>query len=92
MDNGNSFESCLQFEEVVGAEDLTIRIKVYAKTLAWLQSRTAMMTLGMNTNQIFSPSITVQKVLQETQELGYSRVEISYLCHTQAAFGRLFNW
>ena len=57
---------------------LKMRIKVYNKALAWMQSRTSVMTMGMNTTKIFKPAMAIRKNLLEAQNDGYSRVEISY--------------
>ena len=47
-DNGNSFESCLQFLETQKPGQVYRRIKVYNKLLALLQSESAQKGIGMN--------------------------------------------
>ena len=89
--NGNSFSSCFQYQEVSTNEGVKMRIKVYNKALAWLQSRTSVKTMGMNTCKIFKPAMAIRKNLVEAQRDGYSRVEISYQVPTVAAQAELFH-
>ena len=63
--NGNSFSSCFQYQEVTEDDRLRLRIKVYNKVLAWLQCRTSVMTMGMNTAKIFKPKKAFKKNLVE---------------------------
>ena len=56
-DNGNSMDTCFQFVSKVESEDLDMRIKVYWKTLAYIQSESVQKSLGMNLRGIFYPSI-----------------------------------
>ena len=46
---------------------MTLKIKVYNKSLALLQSRTSIKTLGMNTTKIFSSKGIQKGVLKESQ-------------------------
>ena len=54
---GNSFESCFQYVEKLRPGKVHRRIKIYNKLLQLLQSRTAMMGLGMNTDAIFNSGV-----------------------------------
>ena len=74
----NSFASCVYFNEPEDDSRMTLRIKVYNKTLAWLQSRTSMMPLGMNTTKMFNSKGTLKSILKESQETGLFRIEVSY--------------
>ena len=82
---GNSFASCFQFVESATPGKLHRRIKVYNKFLQLFQSRTFMMAVGMNTQAIFEPSFLKERVLDETKNLGWTRVEISYYATDAAA-------
>ena len=54
---GNTFSSCFQYKEKPKEGKIYRRVKIYNKFLQLLQSRTAMMRLGMNTDAIFSPGV-----------------------------------
>ena len=77
-DNGNSYLSCFQFEGRRHWSQLPIRIKVYCKTLALLQSETVSKSLVMNTNGLFVPNIRMGRALSESRNEGQSRIEITY--------------
>ena len=81
-DNGNSFETCFQFVGHTKKDELDIRIKVYWKSLAYIQSESVMKSLGMNMKSIYFPSIRMGMALRESQDLGTSRVEITYTATT----------
>ena len=76
--NGNSFASCFQFEEKARPDRPSLRIKVYNKLLHLLQSDSAAKRVGMNTNAIYYPSMRMQKVMQNFQNEGVTRIEITY--------------
>jgi len=76
--NRNSFESCFQFVSKPKPGHMKLRIKVYNKLLAFLQSRTAMMGIGTNLAAVY---YSVPKMFQELREAchdGLARIEISY--------------
>ena len=88
--NRNSFNSCMYFDEPADERRMTLRIKVYNKTLAWLQSRTAQMSVGMNLGKIFQSRGCQRRVLKETKECGLSRIEVSYIFSSYEAFLEFF--
>ena len=62
--NKNSFCSCIQYEASSGEGcGLRIRIKVYNKLLALLQSKGSVHYVGMATHKIFRPTYRQLKVL-----------------------------
>ena len=69
---------------------MTLKIKVYNKSLALLQSRTSIKTLGMNTTKIFSSKGIQKGVLKESQETGLCRIEVSYRFKEAQAFQEFF--
>jgi len=83
--NGNSFESCFQFQQPAWPGQLTLRIKIYNKLLALLTSESVKMSLGMNTNKIWYSTIQMQKILREFQDEGVLRIEISYTASSYKA-------
>ena len=89
--NRNSFASCFQYDQVDQDLEPILRVKVYNKQLAWLQSRSAMMPLGMNTKKLFMPAFTSGKIMKETEQNGYSRIEISYVCKSIEAQDGLYR-
>ena len=58
------------------------RIKVYNKFLALLQSSGVMKGMGMNTGQIYQPTYRKHSQLLETENQGWTRIEISYYAHS----------
>ena len=56
-DNGNSFNSCFQYEGWAPEGKLHMRIKYYWKTLALMQSDSAMKSLGMNMRGLYYPTV-----------------------------------
>ena len=83
-DNGNSFNSCFQFVAQTSDGELIIRIKIYWKTLALLQSDGVLKQLGMNTRALFYPSIRMGQALTESRDAGLMRIEITYTADTRA--------
>jgi len=63
---------------------LTIRIKIYWKTLALLQSDGVLKQLGMNTKALFFPSVRMGQALVESRDVGLTRIEITYTADTKA--------
>ncbi len=59
-DNGNSMPSCFQFQGRAREGELTKRIKIYWKTLAYLQSEGVHKQLGMNTKALCYPGIRMR--------------------------------
>ena len=55
--NGNSFNSCFQYEALRKDKDLDVRFKFYYKSLMFLQSRSVQKTIGMNMKAFFQPPI-----------------------------------
>ena len=55
-----------------------MRVKFYFKTLALMQSDSAMKSLGMNTKGLYYPSVRMGQALKETKDVGQSRIEITY--------------
>ena len=55
-----------------------MRVKFYFKTLALMQSETAMKSLGMNHKALYYPSIRMGQALKESKDVGQSRIEITY--------------
>ena len=90
-DNHNSFQSCFQFVEKESFKKVYRRVKVYNKLLALLQSRTVKMPLGINTNEIFDPSLKFGQELQEAVQKGLSRIEISYYAQSVEAEAEFFK-
>ena len=76
--NGNSHESCFQFEERARPDRPSMRIKIYNKIMSLLQSESVKKAVGMNTNLLYYPSAHMQKTLQEFKYEGVTRIEISY--------------
>lgn len=83
-DNGNSMASCFQYLGPSSSLDLTMRIKIYWKTLALLQSDGVLKQLGMNTRALFYPSIRMGQALTESRDAGLTRIEITYTADTRA--------
>ena len=83
-DNGNSFDTCFQFvgTYIVGLLDL--RIKLYWKGLALVQSESVTKAVGMNMKGLFYPSIRMRKALRESQNRGLTRIEITYTALNRA--------
>ena len=66
-DNGNSFSSCFQFEEIVGKGQIKRKFKVYNKLNCLLQSKSAQSSIGMNTSKLFSPSYVQSQCFKEAE-------------------------
>ena len=77
-DNGNSFDTCFQYEGKAAQGDLHLRIKVYFKSLALMQSDSVSKALGMNTNAFYYPSVRMGQALSECRDEGQSRIEITF--------------
>ena len=90
-DNGNSFDSCLQFESQDPYGDFKVRVKYYWKNLQLLQSESVQKSLGMNTKAIFYPSVRMGRVLLEGANHGISRIEISYTVSSCDAESQFFD-
>ena len=90
-DNGNSFNSCFQFEGWSPQGELFINVKIYNKTLAFLQSETTAKSIGMNMKALFYPSMRMGKALKESSGESLTRIEISYKASTIAAQTELFD-
>ena len=83
-DNGNSFNSCFQFVAQTSDGELIIRIKIYWKTLALLQSETVQKATGMKLRGLYYPDIRMRQALRDSRETGLSRIEISYTATNRA--------
>ena len=89
--NGNSFDSCFQYEGRFKHGELHCRIKYYWKSLALLQSETVAKSLGMNTKALFYPSVRMGQALVESRDEGQSRIEITYTANILAAEDELLH-
>ena len=69
-DNGNSFNSCFQFEGCFAVGSLRGRIKYYWKTLALVQSESVTQSVGMNMKALYYPSIRMGQALRESRDEG----------------------
>lgn len=81
--NKESFESCLIFEEKEKKKDdwsgrLRRRIKVYNKVNCSVQSQSAASHLGMSLQDFVKASYFRSKLLEEANQYGLTRIEISY--------------
>ena len=56
-DNGNTFNTCFQYEGWAPEGVLHMRVKFYFKTLALMQSESVMKSLGMNSKGLYYPSV-----------------------------------
>ena len=83
-DNGNSFDTSMQFEAHGLEGPLDVRVKVYWKSLQLLQSETVTKNLGMNTKGLFYPSVRMNLALKESHQYTQSRIEITYSAKTLA--------
>ena len=63
-DNGNSLDSCFQYEAHHPDGQLLMRIKFYWKTLALLQSESAMKSIGMNTKELYCSRVRMAQALR----------------------------
>ena len=90
-DNGNSFNSCFQFEGQHYELPLQIRIKFYYKHLQLLQSESAAKAVGMNLKGIFYPNLRMGRTLKESALDGLCRIEITYTASTSAGEQELFE-
>ena len=77
-DNGNSFDSCFQLEGQHPDLDFELRVKAYWKTAQLLQSESVTKAVGMNTKGLFYPNMQMQRKLQESINVGLSRIELTY--------------
>ena len=59
-----------------------MRIKIYWKSLALLQSETAAKSIGMNMKGLFYPNMRMGKALKESINHTMSRIEITYTAST----------
>ena len=55
--NGNSFDSCFQYEAVRPDDVVHIRFKFYWKSLMFLQSSSVSKATGMNTKAFYTANI-----------------------------------
>ena len=62
-----------------------MKIKVYWKTLAHVQSETAAKSIGMNMKGLFYPNVRMGKALKESSSETLSRIEITYNARTMNA-------
>ena len=62
-----------------------MKIKVYWKSLALIQSEAAAKSIGMNMKGLFYPNIRMGKALQESANETKSRIEITYKASTLSA-------
>ena len=90
-DNGNSFDTCLQFLGKSPEGSLDINVKYYWKTLALIQSETASKAIGMNMKGLFCPNVRMNQALKGSCNETMSRIEISYIAHTVKAQAEFFN-
>ena len=90
-DNGNSFDSCYQFEGRGQTGLLKVRVKYYWKNLQMIQSESVVKSLGMNTKAIFYPTVRMGRALKESSNQGMSRIEITYTAPNRAAENELFH-
>ena len=84
-DNGNSFNSCFQFEGKFAQGQLLGRIKYYWKSLSLVQSESVSQSIGMNMRALFYPSVRMNLALRESRNEGQSRIEITYTAQTKQA-------
>ena len=89
-DNGNSFDTCLQFEGQSQIGLLKVRVKYYWKNLQMLQSESVMKSLGMNCKDMFYPGVRMGRALRESSDYGMSRIEITYTARNREAENELF--
>jgi len=82
-DNGNSFDSCFQFKAPEREGKFGMNIKIYLKSLSSIQSESVQKALGMNMKGILYPNIRMGLAQKESQELGMTRIEISYSAATK---------
>ena len=68
-----------------------MKVKVYWKTLALIQSETASKSIGMNMKGLFYPNIRMGKALKESSNETLTRIEITYSATTIAAQAELFD-
>ena len=59
-----------------------MRIKIYWKSLALLQSETAAKSIGMNMKGLFYPNMRMGRALKESINETMSRIEITYTANT----------
>ena len=76
-DNGNTFNSFIQYEGWAPEGALFMRVKFYFKTLALMQSETAAKSLGINSKGLYYPSVRMDQALKESKDVGQSRIEIT---------------
>ena len=90
-DNGNTFNTCFQFEGQFNDGKLHGRIKIYWKSLALIQSETVVKTLGMNMKALYYPSVRMGQALSESRNEGQSRIEITYSAANEEAEAEILN-
>ena len=91
LSNSNSFSSCFQFNEHPKEDLLYRRVKIYDKVQAFIQTMSASNRLGMNTDAIFYPTHIMSRKLQEAEEFGITRIEISYYADSFEAYQQYFH-
>ena len=89
--NSNTWNSCFQYNEPKTTNGVYRRIKIYNKCLQLFQSKTSSMSVGMNTNALFTPTMRMLSELKETADAGLSRIEISYYADSDAAQRKLLD-
>ena len=89
--NKNSFATCFIFDEIEKKDQLKRRFKVYNKFLALLLSKSAQSGIGMNTQYLYTQKNLVTSIINETSELGYTRIEISYTAESPEAVKQIFS-
>ena len=62
-----------------------MKVKVYWKTLALIQSESAYKSMGMNMKGLFYPNIRMGKALQESVNETMTRIEITYKANSLGA-------
>ena len=55
-----------------------MKVKVYWKSLALVQSETAAKSIGMNMKGLFYPNVRMGKALRESSNETLTRIEITY--------------
>ena len=68
-----------------------MRVKVYWKTLALIQSETVMKQVGMNLKGLYYPNIRMRQAIRETADAGQSRIEITYSASTKVGENMLLS-
>ena len=62
-----------------------MKVKVYWKSLALLQSDAAAKSVGMNMKGLFYPNLRMGKALKESNNETMTRIEITYMTTSMVA-------